>query len=316
MIFLILLVSIFTVPSYAQFFDQDGVFLEDVIYPNDERVGWVLSDENMNTTVKSNVALGMSASPEDYFCSGTVFKPVSRPRSSKALVFSNGHCTPYLNDFVKMPRLQIINQAVPETWSNFGIVLNNFFNSTRSREHVLISRILYSSMYKRDIAVLEMKMTYDELLAEYGIKPSLLSLEKPKIDEGIFSVGTPMAFLPLEVFYNHTSYCKHLGEAKLIEGPIETDIAIKNNCSLNAGQSGSGLFKEDGSLYAIQITGYDKAATDAQDCDIGKPCEILGNDRAANHTVSYGVYVYDLNQCFGAEGVFDPTAEGCWILND
>lgn len=224
----IFLVLIYTQSSYAQFFDSEGLFSEEVFHPPSNQIGWSLADENSNTTFNSNVVIGYSSNPRDFFCSGTIFKPNKRSVLKNALVVTNGHCTPYLSDFVENSQRQYFNENVPEEWGAFGAVLNNFANSLNEREHLLVSRVLYASMFKRDIAILEIDASYDELSKKYGLNPSKLSANRPKVDETIFTVGTPMASMPLEAFYHHISYCKNLGDVELVEGPIRTEIAIHN----------------------------------------------------------------------------------------
>lgn len=295
---------IFSTPASAQFFDASGNFLDGISDPTNNLIGW--KPLEYNQAYSGVVSLAFASVKESLFCSGSLITKRPIKDDNPVYVLTNGHCSTFVENFLNQPELIIKNKDIKPIF----LALNNFSNTSKETTFIPIVKVLYARVHKKDIAFLETNKKVKDFQSQ-NIKVYTFA---EKMDSSIVSVGTPLQDLSPQLWTLYISNCKTAGFTNITEGEFDS-IATRNNCSLAGGQSGSPLFNRENEIVAIQNTGYD-STSDVNDCEIGKPCEILGNrQRRAFKHWSYAQDVIKFNSCFDENAKFNDAASACPLLD-
>lgn len=225
--------------------------------------------------------------------------PVANP-DAPAHLLTNGHCAQQWNANA------VFFDVTVEGWS---ATFNYFADAAKAQVTVPAVRVAYSTMKRRDVAVVELAATVGELQAQ-GIAPLPLAGEMP---EGVFPlrvVGAPVSGVPGDLAYLRQEQCLTGGRVDLFEFIWHFNDALRNACrDIFGGSSGSPVFAgDDPAVFGLMNTTTVGGLTP---CALGTPCEVRPEGTALAADTSYATPVAGLGACFDAAGAFDLTAAGC-----
>ena len=124
------------------------------------------------------------------------------------------------------------------------MLFNYFANTQQVQITVPAARILYSTMKGRDIALVELAATQEEL-AERDIAPFAIAGEPPAEAGAVTVIGAPLAQLPAAAAFLRRETCTAGGRASLIEQAWQFHDAYRLDCQdIYSGSSGSPVFTE------------------------------------------------------------------------
>ncbi len=223
------------------------------------------------------------------YCSGSLIIFEGQPRSSNALVLTNGHC--HKNDIA--PQEVLVNQPLKLTM--------RVGNANRRTYSVHATTIVYATMTKTDVLLYRLKETYNELAAK-NITPLVLSPFRPQpgseieIISGLWKKGYSCS---IDGFVH-----------KLLEGNWEFQNSLRYTrpgCHTTAGTSGSPIILK-GTRRVIGINNI-----------LNAPGLPLASEVAEDGTVTvdrnrgYGQQTYILYSCLDSDYKIDLTLQGCWL---
>lgn len=223
-----------------------------------------------------------------FMCTAFVVKPSGcTSKDQKAVLMTNGHCTQSLN----------ANAVGGERVASYKIKFGDFAGAKESEVvNASTTRVIYESMKKQDIAVLELNMTYGELEAK-GI-PSY-RLAASHLPEDITTIGRPFEKTPDGVIHHRKAQCQLEKQVGVIEGDWYWPQALATNCPSQRGASGSPMFNSKGEVVGILNTGSSNPGPGSPRCPANSPCEI---DKDGKHNYvphkTYGFETGPLNSCF------------------
>jgi hypothetical protein len=247
------------------------------------------------------------ASLSSYVAGCTAFFVDTRPAAADtapAYVVTSGHCVANLAD-----NTVIVDQPLA-AWVAF-----NFFYDTEKRQVQLnASKIAYATMKGTDLAIVEMKATYGQLIAA-GVRPLALSNSQHSAGERILAVGAPTEHMPPFEKFLRLGACTLGARADLIEFNWHWWGFYRNDCpDIYGGSSGSPvLAASTGDVIGVLNTGtgdsYYKGGS--FDCYLGRPCELTPTGYKVVEETNYAAPVAGLADCFTAGGILDIHREGC-----
>jgi hypothetical protein len=236
-----------------------------------------------------------------YSCTASVIAGAATPSpTQRALVLTAGHCVEETND-----NTVIVDRVASPAWS----FTPAYFIDTQARHRSFgIGRVLYATMKRADLAVLELHATYGEL-AELGVHPLHLMAGAAAPDLPIELVHIPViGVAENERFLRHSS-CRGEANQRLIEGtaPWWWEAAIPNDCAgVAGGTSGSPVFQEGGAdvigvLNTTATPGY-------VGCGLGRPCELGEDNRMLSRDdTNYAIPVDRIARALRADSTLDIT---------
>lgn len=226
-------------------------------------------------------------------CSGAVVRWPSALDDDRAVVITNGHCVrrPFLG-----ARETLVDQ---EQWRRIEL-LDGRGDVTMTVRGV---RLLYASMYRTDLAVLQLRETYADLAAG-GVTPLSLATSGPSRGD---EVRIPSGY------WREQRACTTTGTAYRLH---EQDwdwwrsirLPARDGCAIRGGYSGSPIVsRATGLVVGIANTGY----VGGRRC-IDSACEEnrRGDVRMVRH-MNYGQQTSWLLTCVGADRSFDLGTPGC-----
>ena len=241
-------------------------------------------------------------------CTATLVAGVEAPpRDKPALILTAGHCAAGTTGDNEV----VIDRPMGEGWF---FVPSYFHDNQDEHRKVPIVKILYSSMKRTDIGILQLGETYGELL-DRGLKPVLLApattapmeIEMAHIPVGLF----PDRFMRYSACITRDSatvfeLANEYPEERL-DHPWLWPRAIPNDCvGVYGGSSGSPVFIKDKSEISAVIS----TATDARprDCGyVGIPCEVEDGQATVKESTVYLAATDTLIGTLKADGTFDPS---------
>jgi hypothetical protein len=226
-------------------------------------------------------------------CSGSVVRWPSALDTDRAVVLSNGHC-------VRSPFLGARDVLVDEKrWTRIELL----GDTGDVALNVRAVRLQYASMYRTDIAVLELRETYADL-AEAGVTPLSLAAEGPSRGD---EIRIPSGY------WREQRACTTTGTAyRLHEREWDWWRSIRlpapDGCRIRGGYSGSPIVsRETGLVVGIANTGY----VGGRRC-VDSACE--ENQRGhvvMRRNMNYGQQTWWLTTCIGTDRRFDLSVAGC-----
>lgn len=240
-------------------------------------------------------------------CSGALFTLRGISATHPALVLTNGHCVRLKSlrgggsDY-PAPGETIIDLTGEAVSKNAYVILNSPSTSHQSPARAL----LFASMTGTDLAVYELRETFEDLEKLYGIRPFLLDNKAPEKGERLFIHSG---------YFSKTQSCLADGTTLLIEGSYSTHSALRlsSECEIYNGFSGSPMLRSDKRTFAALANTHNEA--DGAPCSMSNPCEYdkaTGRKTTPAKGQSYGVPAHWLYQCLDlARGEFDFQSSSC-----
>ena len=187
-------------------------------------------------------------------CSGSIVN-LGVPETDKAILMTNGHCLDMMDDEADAV---ILNQTYVRNIKAFKNIRDSIMVRT--------NRILYGIMQPHDVALIELNITYKELL-DRGIKSFRLSpVQAPVGEPLIFASGLfqEVTNCPLEAVIYRLKEDKWINE----------NVLKYTACDSKHGTSGSPLISaRTNEIVGINMTGNDSGGK----CTFNNPCEIDEN---------------------------------------
>jgi len=176
---------------------------------------------------------------------------------TKALMLTNGHC---------MRRFQKPGEAIYNQPTTIRATLLNEDASKAGR--LVAKKIVYATMTRTDMAILELNKTYEEIKNEYGIEPLIISSDAPQVGtdieviSGYWRRGFSCAIE--NIVYN----------LKEDNWDFFDSIGYTKECKVYGGTSGSPVLSVDtGEVVAVNNTGSERG----RKCTMNNPCEVNKN---------------------------------------
>ena len=218
---------------------------------------------------------------------------------------SNGHCA---QEFTAREGSDTVytNRAVTEPWTvSFGY----FFDTIAQQKTVKVKQIVYSTMKRRDLAILELDATQGELLAA-GVQPLTLARTIPELEADIRVLGVPLLPVAEEQLYLREHLCREQGATDVVEWFWFWSQLRRNSCAdIVPGSSGSPVLNAQGEVYAVINTTTRDG--NSRSCYMGNPCEISSEGAVRRDDKNYAVALSGLESCWNASGVWDLSQPAC-----
>ncbi len=220
------------------------------------------------------------------------------PEAPGTLV-TNGHCVGIWDSSTVV---------VDDASAPMSVSFRSFIDTVDEVVEVESTSTRWATMRGTDLAVVELDRTLGELQAD-GIRAYRLAPLAP-VGAPITVVGVPTSGVPAEETFLRRVDCSVLREpVRLLEWRWLWDEAQPNDCrGIVGGHSGSPVFDADGAVVAI-INTTTIGAPVGGDCDLGRPCELVGDVPVQVRDTSYAQPVDVLDGCF-VDGRF-ALADGC-----
>jgi len=232
------------------------------------------------------------------FLAGSPAEPVDAP----AYALTEGRCASRLDaDDV------VIGGA------GHGRVLFNYFADAEPRRVAAsVARIAYATVNGRNLALLELTMSYQALVDQL-IRPwSVASSPRTLVGDPIAIVGAPLAIDGSEDFLR-LAFCRIDGVARVVvEQGWQWFDAPFNQCrDMRTGTSGSPVL----SMLARTVVGLIAATTTGAapgtECALGHPCERTDAGTRSRKNTNYIIPVAGIVSCFDRGGRFHVDEPGC-----
>jgi hypothetical protein len=223
-------------------------------------------------------------------CSGALIRFSDNP-TAKAIVLTNGHCFQFSD-----PGVFTSNRPFNGKFT--------LYSKTGRQVPVSAQSVIYSTMTKTDITLIELTVSYAELTAE-GIDAFVLA-SKPA------EVGTAITMISgaLETVENCTieGLVHELHEDKW----IWSQSYKYSKCTSAQHTSGSPLID----LHTRAIVGINNTRNDfGERCLGNSPCEVDSDGTVSIHQgMSYGQQTYMILDCINVQGQFSLSLNGCTLL--
>jgi hypothetical protein len=242
-----------------------------------------------------------------YECTSFLIKPpnCSNLKAQKAIMVTNGHCTKALDP---QKVLSQVDSTIPKF--KFGQM-----NGAKESEIVDASgsKILYSTMREKDLAIIELDKTYGELEAQgipaYEMAPAV-------IPQAITTVGRPVIDVPKSERFLREAQCRIEKRTGVVEGDWHWPVSVAANCPAVGGASGSPMFNNSGQVVGILNSASTSPAPASPKCVTDSPCEI-GLDGKTMFVLgkAYGFETGFLNACFN-KCSWDVGSKNCDLAKE
>jgi len=231
-------------------------------------------------------------------CSGAIIRFSGMPDSANAIAMTNGHCTGGMFGGMIEPNQMIYNKNVNRTM--------NVYNRDRKLQGVTSTKILYGTMTGTDVALYQLKETYQDL-------------QKKNIDSFLLDSNRPSLGTSLDIVsgYWDRGYRCHIDAFIFIlkEAGWTMNDSIRysdTGCDTIGGTSGSPIIETNTrKVIGINNTGNESG----KKCTMNNPCEV---DEAGSINVktkaSYGQQTYNIYSCLTVDFRIDLHKPGCTLF--
>lgn len=187
-------------------------------------------------------------------CSGSLVAFAGAPVTNKAIVMTNGHCVA-----ISSPKQVMVNKPT-KPGAYVGL-----FDSYKELHRLPLTKIIYASMDKTDVAFFETSMSYQEIANEFNVRPFIIS-------RNLVKVGSPIEII--SGYWEIATSClaeaivPYLKEGKFI---WQQSVRYSSECMTKGGYSGSPLLlKNSRVVVGVHNTGNNGKL----DCSDNNPCEL------------------------------------------
>lgn len=181
-----------------------------------------------------------------------------------------------------------------------SITFHYFYDMPQRKRQYAIRTARWSSLAGTDLAVLEIEATLASLI-QAGVNPLKLASHQTYESQDALNVGAPAGFAEDGL---RLSACSEQTAGTFIDHPGVFPLAMKNNCDLHAGSSGSPMLNR----RTNEITGIVSKIAMWRNIPVPPDCEHSTSCTAARFNYSYSANF--LHQCF-IDGVFTGDGANC-----
>ena len=228
-------------------------------------------------------------------CSGSVVRFKGQPTTDQALVLTNGHC---LGGRFMKPGEVIEDRFVQRRM--------RIFNKERRSFSYWSERIVYATMTGTDAALYRLKKTYDDIQAEIGVTPFILSDTRP-LDQTDIDIVSGYWSRGYSCFINGFAF-------KLLEAGWIFRDSIRysdSGCEIIGGTSGSPVI-ERGTRSVIGVNNTKNE--NGRECTMNNPCEVSETgEQEVRYGTGYGQQTYLFYSCLTPDYQIDLSVEGCQL---
>jgi V8-like Glu-specific endopeptidase len=229
-------------------------------------------------------------------CSGALIRFDGAPETSKAIVMTNGHCA-NLKQGLLRPGEVLVNQPAQREIGIFDRKMRLHRTST--------TRFLYATMTRTDVALYELKLSYQEIQESFGIEPFTLSFQHPLLNSTVQLISG---------YWEKGYSCTIEAFVPQLKEDAYTwldSLRYDEACETEHGSSGSPVIeKNTRTVIGIHNTGND----DGELCTMNNPCEIATDGRkTAKKGIRYGQQTYLIYSCLDRDFAFNLQQPGCLL---
>jgi hypothetical protein len=226
------------------------------------------------------------------------------PRDAPAYALTSGRCPAALG-----PNDVLLDRA------GVGRVVFNFFSdSERWQIPVAVARTAYATTKGRDVAVLELAVSYRDLVGQLVRPWTVATSPRVAVGDPIVVVGAPLVAAPAEAFLRLAT-CRSEGVAPfVIEHTWHWFDAPFNRCrDVVTGSFGSPVISVlDGQVIGL-INTTTMGAQPLTECALAHPCEpVRGGSRSRSDT-NYVTPLTGIHACFDLRRRFSIQQPGCTL---
>jgi len=233
-------------------------------------------------------------------CSGSFVKFRNTSEDAKGMILTNGHClgNSFGGGFPK-PGEAIVNKP-----KKLNVRLLKSDMSTLG--NLRVEKIIYGTMTVTDAALLGVSQTYREIERSFGVRPLVISENRPQRDT---EIEVPSGYWRRIYLCRIEAFVPTLREAGWT---FKDSIRYSSpGCEVVGGTSGSPIVsRQTGEVIGVNNTGNESGKR----CTMNNPCEVDENGQVSViKGRGYGQQTYILAACVGANGVFDLTQKSCTL---
>ncbi len=241
---------------------------------------------------------GPAAATEDYTgttrnrdCSGAVVRWPSSVGTDDAVVLTNGHCYRIFRD----PRTVALDRPSDQ---RFALLGSDGSVLTRARA----DRLIYATMYRTDVGLYHLPVSYASLAADHGVVPLTLKASLAK-RQGTVTIPSG--------YWRETYTCQMKGYAFKLREQIwrwrDSLRYLGPDCRTKGGTSGSPVLNAHRRVIGVNNTGY----VGGRPCR-DTVCEVSPDGtRQVYRWRSYGQQTWWITTCLDQQRQVDVTLPGC-----
>jgi hypothetical protein len=225
-------------------------------------------------------------------CSASVVRWPDSVASDKAVVLTNGHCTRFLGArevLVDQPYVRSVTLLNPDG---------------TDKVTVQTSRIVYATMFRTDVSLYELSLTYGQLLSTYDVPALTVAAQRSPRHTSIQIISG---------YWRRAYHCHLHGFVyRLHEYHWDWSQSLRyadSGCHIIGGTSGSPVLDPD----TRTVIGVNNTLNeDGQRCTLDNPCEEARDGTITVHQGrGYGQETWWLTTCIDADRHLDLTLVGC-----
>ena len=232
------------------------------------------------------------------FLAGSPAHPVDAP----AYALTEGRCASRLDG----------DDVVVDAAGHGRVLFNYFADAGHRQVAVPVARVAYATVKGRNLALLELSMSY-QALVEQVIRPwSVASSPRTIVGDPIAVVGAPLTADGKEDFLR-LAFCRIDGVAPIVieQGWQWVDAPFNRCRDMRTGTSGSPVL----SVLARTVVGLigttTAGAEPGTECTLGHPCERTDAGTRSRKNANYISPVSGIASCFDRGGRFRIDEPGC-----
>jgi V8-like Glu-specific endopeptidase len=186
-------------------------------------------------------------------CSGAIVRWASSAPNDTAMMLTNGHCVDFMDT----------REVIVDEPATRGVTLLTGAGDTAGT--VQTTRIVYATMWKTDVALYELGVTYKQLSDQYGVPALTLASTKPSPKDQAISVISGYWLTEYKCNLNGFAYRLHEYVWTWRQSLRYSD----GGCQVIGGTSGSPILDKD----RVQIGINNTINEDGERCTLNNPCE-------------------------------------------